>query len=102
MKYDGGRDGMDFYWLTGIDEPGAALVLIPSAPIFKEILLLEKRDVDDERWHGERAPIPNRALEVQTGIARIVRKAALTKTLMEACERYGSLAYVGDFRSWGD
>ena len=32
MKFEGLREGMDFYYLTGIDEDGAALLLEPSAP----------------------------------------------------------------------
>ena len=31
-RFDGLREGMDFYYLTGIDEPGAALLLDPSSP----------------------------------------------------------------------
>ncbi len=99
MKWDGARDGMDFYWLTGIDEPGAALLLVPGAPRFKEVLFLERRDVEAERWDGERAPLPNKALEVATGIGRIQRKGGLPGALVGVCARYGALAFVGEFSS---
>ena len=47
-----------FYYLTGHDEPGAALLLIPdSAPGNSlegphEILYLPPRDRDQEKWEG--------------------------------------------------
>ncbi len=47
-----------FYYLTGHDEPGAALVLLPGAPNAKptegpqEILYLPERDLQEEQWEG--------------------------------------------------
>jgi Xaa-Pro aminopeptidase len=94
---DGAREGMDFYYLTGIDEPGSALLLVPGAAYRKEVLFLERRDVEAERWNGERAPLPNKALEVATGIGRIERRGNLESALIGACAKYGTLAFVGDF-----
>jgi Xaa-Pro aminopeptidase len=48
----------NFYYLTGHDEPGAALVLIPDPPNGKpldgprEIFYLPLRDPAEERWEG--------------------------------------------------
>ena len=40
----------DFYYLTGWTEPGAILVLTPSS----EILLIPKRNAEQERWTGRK------------------------------------------------
>jgi Xaa-Pro aminopeptidase len=48
----------NFYYLSGHDEPGAALVLVPDPPQGKtlegahEILYLPKRNLQAERWEG--------------------------------------------------
>jgi Xaa-Pro aminopeptidase len=47
-----------FYYLSGHDEPGAALLLLPGAPNAKpsdgpqEILYLPARDLAEEKWEG--------------------------------------------------
>ncbi|MGO9589596.1 MAG: aminopeptidase P N-terminal domain-containing protein [Candidatus Acidiferrales bacterium] len=49
-----------FYYLTGHDEPGAALVLLPGAPNTEptegpqEILYLPERDLQKEQWEGSK------------------------------------------------
>jgi Xaa-Pro aminopeptidase len=96
MSYDGSRNDADFYYLTGLDVPGAALLLVPQAPIFKEFLFMPQHDPEEERWEGERAELPSKALEVATGIAKIYRVSAIPYGLGRACDRYGALAYVGD------
>jgi Xaa-Pro aminopeptidase len=95
-KWEGARSGMDYYYLTGIDEDGGRLLLLPDAPVFKEVLYLATRDVEAERWEGERAPL-SRALEVSTGIAKLRRVSGIHGGLVSACTKYGFLAYVGDF-----
>lgn len=60
--FDGLREGMDFYYLTGIDEPGAALLLDPRAPD-TETLFLRPLDVERGQWDGERAKLPSTVLE---------------------------------------
>ena len=79
------RDGFvqdsDFHYLTGVDDPGAVLVLSPSERVYKEWLFLKPRDQDDERWHGERADIGD-ALRKATGFERILRTTALNARLV--------------------
>lgn len=94
---DGAREGMDFYYLTGIDgEEGAALLLEPRARLYKETLFLPRRDVEGERWTGDRSALPSKQLEVATGIGRISRRGGLGGALLGACRRSGSLAWVGE------
>jgi Xaa-Pro aminopeptidase len=50
------QDG-DFYWLTGINEPGAHLVLAPKSRYNKVSLYLRSRDPEAERWTGPRDAI---------------------------------------------
>jgi len=56
---------------------GGGLLLMPTAPVFKEKLFLARHDIEDERVSGERASIPSKALEVATGIASIGREQHL-------------------------
>src|SRR5450755_4676418 len=50
----------NFYYLTGHNEEGAALLLVPESPEQKgengprEILYLPLRDLGEERWNGPR------------------------------------------------
>ena len=96
MKFDSLREGMDFYWLTGFNEAGAVLLLDPSAPMNKEVLFLAARNVEEERWSGERAPLPSAALEQTTGISHIQRLARLGDALLEACDHSNELSYIGE------
>ena len=73
---DGFLQDSDFHYLTGVDDPGAVLVLSPGERVYKEWLFLKPRDQDDERWHGERADIGD-ALRKATGFERILRTTAL-------------------------
>jgi Xaa-Pro aminopeptidase len=51
------RQDADFYWMTGINEPGAYLILAPKARFNKVTLFLKTRDPEAERWTGPREPI---------------------------------------------
>jgi len=103
MKFEGDRSGMDFYYLTGIDEADAALLLQPSVkppPFFtvaREILFLSALDVEEERVHGARPTLPSNALEVSTGIATIRRLRSLSGALIDACVHRGGLNFLERF-----
>jgi Xaa-Pro aminopeptidase len=77
---EGYRQDSDFYYLTGITEPGAVLVLSPAERTYRERLLLKPRDPDEERWTGERPAIGD-SLRRVTGIERIGRTNGLGRTL---------------------
>jgi Xaa-Pro aminopeptidase len=103
MTFDGLREGMDFYYLTGIDEPAAALLLEPTAPLppfgyaLREALFLSRLEVESERWHGARAILPSNGLEVSTGFSAVHRAASLPGALVDACVHRGGLTYLGRF-----
>lgn len=74
---DYGDQRSDFFYLTGLDEPNAALVLLPGGKrirsrgkILHEILYLPERNREEERWTGEKLG-PGEESEEKTGIERI-------------------------------
>jgi Xaa-Pro aminopeptidase len=66
------RQDADFYWLTGINEPNAHLVLQPKSPYRKVVLFLKPRDPEAERWTGPREPVSPELLE-KFGVDRVLR-----------------------------
>lgn len=91
---DGYRQDGDFYYLTGINEAGAALVLAPAERTYKEMLFLASRDPDQERWVGERAGITD-SLRQATGIESIRRTSSLPGTVMNLLQGGGPLHMIG-------
>ena len=88
------REGMDFYYLTGIDEPGAALLLDPASPD-PEGLFLRPLDLERGQWEGERAKLPSQAIELTSGIAQVYSgRTVLGHALIHACG-HGGLNFVG-------
>ncbi len=78
------RQDLNFYYLTGLaHEAGAALLLAPEDPVSPETLFLAALDVEDNRWHGERAML-GRKIELGTGIARVRRIGRLPGSLASA------------------
>jgi Xaa-Pro aminopeptidase len=71
------RQNSDFYYLTGWDEPGAALVLIADAPqattprSYKEILFLPTRDLRLERYTGVKLDAVTPGVEKSTGVDHV-------------------------------
>ena len=66
------RQDDDFYWLTGVNEPDAWLVLFPKAKYRRQVLFLKPRDPELERWTGPRDPI-SPALKEKYGVDYVVR-----------------------------
>ncbi len=67
----------NFYYLTGHDEPGAALVLIPDPPNGKalegarEILYLPPRNLAEERWEGPKLGPADPGIAEKTGFQAV-------------------------------
>ena len=83
---DGFRPGSDFYYLTGVNEAGAVLVLAPRERTYKEFLLLPSRDPEAERWTGERGPIGT-ALRRKYGFEKIFRTGRLNGLMFDLATR---------------
>jgi Xaa-Pro aminopeptidase len=66
------RQDADFYWLTGINEPDAHLLLLPKSHYRKVLLFLKSRDPEAERWTGAREPVSPDLLK-KYGVDRVLR-----------------------------
>jgi Xaa-Pro aminopeptidase len=86
------RQDADFYWLTGINEPGAFLVFAPKAPFNKVTLFLKPRDPEAERWTGPREPI-SPELKERYGVDR-VRRGSPDTTLEGAGENHDCVSII--------
>ena len=62
----------DFFWLTGVTEPGAWLVLTPKQKYTRTALYLKSRDPEAERWTGPRDAITP-ALKDKFGVDQVRR-----------------------------
>ncbi len=76
-EYESAGQRSDFYYLTGIDQPDAALILLPEGKrlrsrgsILKEILYLPARDEARERWTGAKKG-PGADAEKELGVDKI-------------------------------
>ena len=83
-----------FYYLTGISEPGAALILAPAESRYKEILYLQPRNPDVENWNGRRAPL-GEALEKATGFEEVRRIGRLGGDLTRMMQHSGKAGFLG-------
>ena len=78
---EGYRADNDFYYLTGIDEEDAALVLAPGERTYREFLYLRSVDPEADRWTGVRALIGD-SLRRALGFERIRRTSSLEGSLV--------------------
>jgi len=90
---EGYRQDSDFFYLTGIAEPGAVLVLCPLERTYRERLFLKPRDPDSERWTGERPAITD-SLRTVTGIDRIGRTDGLGGSMMSLLQTSKTLYMI--------
>jgi Xaa-Pro aminopeptidase len=71
------RQDEDFYYLTGWNEPGAALLIVGDAPesaprrAYKEILLLPTRDLRMEKYTGAKLDAASPGVAAATGVAQV-------------------------------
>src|SRR6202166_3249950 len=84
----------NFYYLTGHNEEGAALLLVPESAVEKgwsgssEILYLPPRDLAEERWNGPRMGPEDPGIQEKTGFARVESFAKLHDTLAALAKNY--------------
>jgi Xaa-Pro aminopeptidase len=80
-----------FYYLTGHDEPGAALVLLPSksnASSLAEMLYLPARDPAEEKWEGPKIGSEDPGVAGKTGFASVKRFGDLRSDLAQLAKTY--------------
>jgi len=78
----------NFYYLTGHNEEGAALLLLPESAAEKgwtgprEVLYLQPRDLKQEQWNGPRMGPDDPGIKEKTGFADVETFAKLHDTLV--------------------
>jgi Xaa-Pro aminopeptidase len=86
----------NFYYLTGDDEPGGAVLLIPDPPAGKklngprEILYLPARDYAQEKWEGPKMGPDDPGIREKTGFADVEAFATLRGKLEELAKVYSN------------
>ena len=85
------QDG-DFFWLTGVNEPGAYLVLAPKSPYGRVTLFLKPRDPEAERWTGPREAL-SPDLNARYGVDK-VRRGGPQRLLEAAGSEHDCVAVI--------
>ncbi|HEY6912489.1 MAG TPA: Xaa-Pro peptidase family protein [Myxococcales bacterium] len=94
------RQDDDFFWLTGLNEPGAWLVLFPKAKYRRHTVFLRPRDPEAERWTGPRDPI-SPALMEKYGVDE-VRRGNGGERLLTAAPAHDCLAVIAPLHDLKD
>lgn len=84
----------NFYYLTGVSEPGAVLVLAPGEHRYKEVLYLQPRNPEIEDWDGRRDPLGD-ALNEKLGFERVARTNRLPWELTAMLQRSQKAVFLG-------
>ena len=84
----------NFYYLTGVSEPGAALILAPGEHRYKETLYLKPRNPEIEDWDGRREPLGD-ALNEKLGFERVARTNRLPRDLTAMLQRSRKAVFLG-------
>ena len=81
------RQDSDFYYLTGWNEPGAALMIVGDAPqaasprTYKEILFLPARNLRMEKYTGVKMDAATPGVEEASGVDQVEPMAELPAEL---------------------
>jgi Xaa-Pro aminopeptidase len=93
----GFRQNDNFYYLSGVDEPGAILLLAPrgdgqaGSPSPVEILFLPPRNLLQERWTGPKLGPQDADAVRMTGFNTVASAADFDKQLQRILPAYGQL-----------
>src|SRR6202790_3933404 len=107
----------NFYYLTGHNEEGAALLLVPASATEKgwkgpnEVLYLPPRNPEEEKWNGPRMAPTDTDVQKKTGFSDVEVFSNLKTRLTELSESYHEIwtltAHADDTgsphaREWSD
>jgi Xaa-Pro aminopeptidase len=95
VKYQQERN---FYYLTGIDEPNAILLLNAASDPAQEFLFLPERRASEERWTGAKLG-PGPDAELATGFAKVLATSEFDNTLKKASEHAKAVYGLKDVES---
>ena len=90
---DSFRQNDDFYYLTGWNEPGAALLIVPARDgrPYAETLFLPERNASIEQWTGARVTASSPDARVRTGFERVLPLGALRDEIVRVLPRAPSI-----------
>src|ERR1700734_1848171 len=98
----GFRQEDNFYYLSGLTEPGAALLIAPSAETkgdvgarsYTEILFLPPRNLTQEKWTGPKLGPENPEAPKKTGFDRVEDMTKLPENVMQAISGVHPVVYT--------
>lgn len=90
---DGFKSDPSFYYLTGLDDPGAVLVLAPGERVYREFLFLESVDPEAERWTGLRGLIGD-SLRTALGFEQVLRLGSMNGVLLRTLSHHPTLHHI--------
>lgn len=94
------RQDSYFWYLTGFNEPNAALLLLKTEQAEKAIIFLRPRDPLLETWNGRRLGVEHTPQQLNVNEAYSIEEFATV--LPKILKNLTALYYVPEIHTWGD
>ena len=94
------RQDSYFWYLTGFNEPNAALLLLKTEQTEKAIIFLRPRDPLLETWNGRRLGVEHAPQQLNVNEAYSIEEFATV--LPKILKNLTALYYVPEIHTWGD
>lgn len=94
------RQDSYFWYLTGFNEPNAALLLLKTEQTEKAIIFLRPRDPLLETWNGRRLGVERAPQQLNVNEAYSIEEFATV--LPKILKNLTALYYVPEIHTWGD
>ena len=94
------RQDSYFWYLTGFNEPNAALLLLKTEQAEKAIIFLRPRDPLLETWNGRRLGVERASQQLNLNEAYSIEEFATV--LPKILKNLTALYYVPEIHTWGD
>ena len=94
------RQDSYFWYLTGFNEPNAALLLLKTEQAEKAIIFLRPRDPLLETWNGRRLGVERAPEQLNVNEAYSIEE--LATVLPKILKNLTALYYVPEIHTWGD
>lgn len=94
------RQDSYFWYLTGFNEPNAALLLLKTEQAEKAIIFLRPRDPLLETWNGRRLGVERAPQQLNVNEAYSIEE--FSTVLPKILKKLTALYYVPEIHTWGD
>ena len=94
------RQDSYFWYLTGFNEPNAALLLLKTEQTEKAIIFLRPRDPLLETWNGRRLGVEHAPQQLNVNEAYSIEE--FSTVLPKILKKLTALYYVPEIHTWGD